>query len=72
MTSYHPMNINDLGAMAVSSVVKSSILKNIVRKCQGKSVTKYNDIKRVRDIKTLVRDTRQVLSVNGSVTLATT
>ena len=35
-------------------------------------MTKYNDIKRVRDINTLVRDTRQVLSVNGSVTLATT
>ena len=35
-------------------------------------MTKYNDIKRVRDIKTLVHDTRQKLSVNGSMTLATT
>ena len=34
-------------------------------------MTKYNDIKRVRDIKTLVCDTRQVRSVNRSVTLAT-
>ena len=34
-------------------------------------MAKYNDIKRVRNIKTLVRDTRQKFSVNGSVTLAT-
>ena len=44
MTSYL-MNINDLGTMAVNSVVKSSSMlpfyKILLNKCQGKSVTKY-------------------------------
>ena len=61
------MNINELGAMTVSSVVKSVFHKILLGEMPGEIC----HIKRVRDIKTFFRDTRQRLSVNGSVTLAT-
>ena len=69
MASYLLMNINDLGAMTVSSVVKS--LRLFYKILLGEMSGEIRNIKRVRDIKTLVYDTRQKLSVNGSVTLAT-